>query len=600
MPFMRILAAALTLLALSDLEAAIPYPPEKEKWITTTSGEFHIISNASERETRQVVTALTRMREAIGKVTRLKVRAAVPVHVYLLRDQRTFAPYRDAIIQRRDANITGVFLKAGDAKYIVLRGDVGAVDSVVFHELTHYFLDNTAAGLPVWFSEGMAEYYSTFSARADYVNIGAPIVEHVVALRQSLMPLSVLFTVDVRSPEYNEAARKGIFYAQSWALVHFLMQAGPERQRQLGQFVTLAAKGIPAEQAFSTAFGAGYETLQEELRQYVNRRVMQYRRYPLEELAVPEVPAPQPLTRAQALTALGHLLSRANAATLGDAQAYFGEALRLDPSLAEAHAGMGVVHEIAGRAAESQASLERAVALDSKDLGVYLAYGAQVLRRILGGLNGPAGAAAEDVKRARELFERATQLDPSSARAWGGLGATWIGAEGDAAAGIAALEKSLALAPAQEDVAFNLVQLYARAGRRDEAQRLVDSILARSRDPELARQGREAVLLADVTRAEALYGAGDREGALAIMRAVAGETTNTRLGEYLQKVIAETEAQEAERKQIAVINAAIKRANDGRPAEAVKMLDELLPQLSDGEMKTQVKKLRDEMAGRRR
>lgn len=594
----RNLVIALALVAAGDLTAALSYPSTKEKWVTVTSGEFQIFSNASERETRKIVTALTQMREAIGKLTMLNVRSQIPVYVYLFRDGRSFGPYRDAIFQRRDANVTGVFLSTDDAKFIALRADVETVDSVVFHELTHYFLDNTASGLPTWFGEGMAEYYSTFSSYGDHVNIGAPVADHLMTLRENLMPLASLFTVDIRSSEYNEGRRQGIFYAQSWALVHYLMQGG--RGRQLGQFVMLASKGTPPEEAFRSAFETGYSQLEEELRRYVNRRVMQYRRYSLEELQVPEIAPARPLTHAEVLSALGSLLSRANATTLGDAEAFLAESVRVDPSLARGHAGLGAIYQVTGRLREAQTAFERAVALESNDARLYVGYGSSVLERVTRAMNGPAGAAPADIQRARQLFERATQLDSGSARAWAGLGATWIGSEGDASAGIAALEKSLSLAASQEDTAFHLVQLYARAGRREEAERIIDSVLAKSKDPDLQRHAREALLLADVSKAEALYRAGNRDEALRLMRAVVGATSNERLRLHLQGVIAEADAADAVQKQVAVVNAAILKANGGKVAEALAMLDELLPGMTDGEMKAQVQKLRGEMAARKR
>jgi len=42
-------------------------------------------------------------------------------------------------------------------------------------------------------------------------------------LRQNkLLPLPVLFTVDATSPYYHEENKGSIFYAESWALTHYL------------------------------------------------------------------------------------------------------------------------------------------------------------------------------------------------------------------------------------------------------------------------------------------------------------------------------------------------------------------------------------------
>ena len=37
------------------------------------------------------------------------------------------------------------------------------------------------------------------------------------------LPLKVLFAVDTNSPYYNESLKANMFYAESWAFVHFMM-----------------------------------------------------------------------------------------------------------------------------------------------------------------------------------------------------------------------------------------------------------------------------------------------------------------------------------------------------------------------------------------
>jgi tetratricopeptide (TPR) repeat protein len=583
----------LVVLALSlDMPAALRHPPEREAWLTLTSGEFRIHSNASERDVKRVARELTRMREALDTVTRLKVRSGVPVHVYLFRDDRSFGPYRDALLQQRNAAVGGFFVSTRDAKFILL--PAGAeTDQLIYHELTHYFLDNTASGLPLWFGEGMAEFYSTFEARGDDVRIGAPITDHVLALRERFLPLATLFAVDARSPEYNESSRRGLFYAQSWAFIHYLMQGGLERRQQLGTFATLSAQGKPPEEAFRLAFGTDYKAMEKELRLYVARPTMNYTKYSLDELKTVDLAAPQPMTRAAMLTALGTVLA-VHDGTLADALAFFDEAVRLDASLADAHAGRGAVLQAMGRVPDAHAAFERAVLLDSKDPNVYAAYGATLLERMYESANRPGGVSPADRKKARELFERATRLDPGSARAWAGLGATYAADPGeDLEPGIAALEKSLTLGPSQDDVAVHLVRLYARAGRSDDARRLVDDVLANHRDPEVQREAREVLLLAEVSRAEELFRNGKEREALEIARSVHAATSDERLRAHLAAVIAGGE-------RTAKVKEAIEQANSGKIAEALKILDELLLTMPDDEMKPHVVKLREDMARMKR
>jgi hypothetical protein len=93
---------------------------------------------------------------------------------------------------------------------------------------------------PLWFEEGTAEFYGSFRATDREARIGLPVEDHIARLRESKMiPLERLFAVDSDSPEYSADERRGVFYAESWALVHYLLRGNPSRTPQLGRFLVL-------------------------------------------------------------------------------------------------------------------------------------------------------------------------------------------------------------------------------------------------------------------------------------------------------------------------------------------------------------------------
>ncbi|HVG24728.1 MAG TPA: hypothetical protein VND45_11280 [Thermoanaerobaculia bacterium] len=439
---MRALPLIATLLLTLIVHAAAPIPPEKEQWHALTAGEFRIYGNASEREMRNIAGDLLRMREALGKVTRLNVRDARPTYVFLFRNERSFAPIRDALFRQKDAAVSGAFLSGQLANFIVLDASTrGGGERVVYHELTHYFVRNTTPGLPLWFDEGLAEYYSTFGVSGEEVSIGRPIVAHVQWLREHpLMPMSRQFAIDMESPEYSGDSRHdsgGAFYAQSWGLVHYFLAGGDARRQQLARFFAALRGGKSSDEAFRSSFGSDYAALEHELRSYMKRPTMNYLKYRLDELVVPELPAMRPVPRDELLYVLGTMFAR-NRGTDADAETLLSEALRLNPANAEAQAGLGYVKGMRGDRAGANVHFEKAVSLGSRDAAVYLLYGSSLVE------GDPSDA---DNLRARQLFERAVQLDANDARAWAGVGMTYVGAKGDVAPGIAALEKSLSSPP---------------------------------------------------------------------------------------------------------------------------------------------------------
>ncbi len=223
--------------------------------------------------------------------------------------------------------------------------------------------------MPTWFNEGLAEYYSTFSITDDQkVVVGRPIASHVYRLRENkMLPLRTLFQVDPKSPYYNESDKQSIFYAESWALMHYLILGKDgERKSQLGKFVELIAASVPMEQAFQQAFAMTFESMEKELREYIQRD-----RYPIvstsftSKVGYDSAMQSAPITEAEAQAYLGDLLLKSNRA---DAESYLQKALALDPNLAMANASLGLLRVRQGKPDEARKSLERALAASSAKL----------------------------------------------------------------------------------------------------------------------------------------------------------------------------------------------------------------------------------------
>src|SRR6185503_11757976 len=107
---------------------------------------------------------------------------------------------------------------------------------------------------------------------------GSPISSHVYLLRENkMLPLRTLFNVDEKSPYYNERDKQSVFYAESWALMHYLI-LGKDGQRvpQMGSFLKLMSANVPLEDAFQQAFAMSFESMEKELREYIK-----HDRYPV-------------------------------------------------------------------------------------------------------------------------------------------------------------------------------------------------------------------------------------------------------------------------------------------------------------------------------
>jgi hypothetical protein len=142
---------------------------------------------------------------------------------------------------------------------------------VVYHEYSHLQMRHAGYRVPVWLNEGTAELFSTVAFDKSEVRIGDLIQPHIMTLRdQSMLDMQTLLSVDHHSPHYNERGKSGIFYAQSWALVHML-NFSPDYQAGLANFLGMVLAGEDQARAFQQAFGKTLATVASDLSGYIRR-----------------------------------------------------------------------------------------------------------------------------------------------------------------------------------------------------------------------------------------------------------------------------------------------------------------------------------------
>jgi tetratricopeptide (TPR) repeat protein len=565
---------------------AIEPPRERERWAALTVDEFTILGNAPDRELRDIANRVIRLRDSLGLVTNLRVRSPLPTRIYVFNDERSFIPYRDAAMGRATEHTGGIFLPRAEGSYVLLYiGKNTDADHIVQHELAHHFLRNTVGrGVPLWFSEGLAEFYSTFTIEGDSIKVGLPEPMHVDLLREGhFIPMAELLAMDEHSTAYNEGSRRGMFYAQSWALVHELVLGNAERRKQVGTFLGLIADGVPGDMAFHEAFNVTPEQMERELRSYIRAYSLKYARFRASDLGkLVEAPAPAAMPRDEILAALGDLLLHTTPAAHADGQAFVEAALRLNPKNGAATASLGLAKLLARKRAESDALYETAVQLGVKEWLPYAIVGDRLAGR---------GKPLE----ARTFYERAAKLNPDAPHAWAGIGMTYVGAEGDVKPGIAALERSLKLDASQEDAAANLAQLYIREGRRDEARKLLDTAPLAD-DLTASRVVRDALLADDARDAVELIRKGkEAEGTEALTKIVP-QIHDPTLRAQIEKALTTVQEATQEEQQIRELNRARSFAVNRQWKEALEIVDRLLPAIHDASLREQVVAFRKQVA----
>ena len=210
-------------------------------WRSVRTNNLFVIGNADAETLQQVAVWLEFFHGAFARlVSRSAFDPSVPTTVMVFRDEASFIPFKP-LYQGRPANVAGYFQSGDDVNYIAISLDPAerVPYDTAFHEYVHLHLKDSLPGAPLWLNEGLAEFYGALQFARGEALLGAAILPYVYLLRSSeLLPLTTLFAIDGRSPHYNEQDKSGIFYGQSWALVHYLMLgADGARQQQFRQFL---------------------------------------------------------------------------------------------------------------------------------------------------------------------------------------------------------------------------------------------------------------------------------------------------------------------------------------------------------------------------
>lgn len=291
-------------------------PTEGERWNEAATTRFRVVTNTSERKARELARSFELFQWALSRLQPgLDLGGENSILVIAFDDEESFAPYklRREEESRQDArHVIGQFFASPAGVYILLNAfPPGRQSSLptVYHEYVHFFVAQNLGRVPLWFNEGLAVYYSSFEIRRDRLELGLPPADFLdLARTRSFWPFERLFAEDGTSPEFLDPEGRTVFYAQSWALVHYLLTGDEERARRAGAFLSALQRDEPAAEAWTAAFGEPLAGLEKTVRGYVNQPTFPYKALPITRDLEPPRPDVQPLPGEEAEAILARLL----------------------------------------------------------------------------------------------------------------------------------------------------------------------------------------------------------------------------------------------------------------------------------------------------
>ena len=449
----------------------------RDSWVSVRSKHLLVIGNGSEKEIRQVTARLEQFREVVSTLlAKAGSDSAIPTTVIVFKDDASYGPFKVS------ENNSGYFQPGQDVNYITLstesRGDLDPF-STIFHEYTHLLVNDTFGKTPAWFNEGLAELYSTLSVSDDQrVVIGRPIRRHISTLQQnSLLPLRTLLEVDYKSPFYNESQKQSIFYAEAWALMHYLMMAdNGVRATHVLEFLQLLNAHTALEPAFQKAFNTSIESVENALRGYVLQDHFRPNDLTFARKIQPSIEMTSAsLSEAEVFAYQGDLLIHSNR---NEAETYLLKAVALDPNLIQAHASLGMARYRQGRMSEALPSLERAVEANSQNALVQYYYAAILSRPAENETTLTLGLAPETAAKARAALKNAIALRPDFHDSYNLLAYVNLVMGTDIDETIELLNGVLARSPERNDHRYMLGQLYMHKDDYKQARPLLERVAA--------------------------------------------------------------------------------------------------------------------------
>jgi tetratricopeptide (TPR) repeat protein len=465
----------------------------KRYWYEADTAHFNIYSCGNVQDTYRLAARLEQFCRAYAMLAGKDAVESPPIVVLAFPDHDSMKPFLP-LYNGQPGNIAGFFTRGSDENLIVL--SLPSADSpdmdVIFHEYSHLLFRRNDQIWPLWLKEGMAEIYSTFTTSGRYCEIARPIDRHLQTLAdEPLMPLDQLFTVTHDSPQYNEATRQGVFYAESWLLTHYLIAGDNAILRsRFSQFTPLIKQGEMPDEAFTNALGVSLPVMQSALESYLKRNQFDPIVLKLSgTLSAPVNVSSRAITPVEILFRFGDEQLRIGRPD--SAQDWFTQAQQLAPLSPLPWEGLGLLASQRSNPGEAVNDLEQSLHLGSDSFLVHYIYAQEKYHLTASGNDMYAPIHGDLAGEIQGHLEKSVSLMPNFAPAHELLGFFEMVQGTDLAAAEQQLNEAIQLEPENPSYLFTLAQVQLRERDTDDARRTLAPLLLPNVDAKLRASAQE-------------------------------------------------------------------------------------------------------------
>ncbi len=267
------------------LKASFAKDKDESKWNEVHTAHFSVLTDAGDKRGREVALRMEQMRAVFGLlILKEKLKMPIPITVIALKSDKQYGMVAPA----KQSMAGGFYVPGYDRIYIVLNLFEADPWRAVEHSLGHYFLNFNYPPAQGWFDEGLAEYFGSMQL-GKQVDIGgdpelAPewhedafdelrrdpnVPQSLTQLVSSPVWISMadLFAMKHDGSGMREGTHNTLYYAQSWIVVHYLINKN--KLPEAGTYFDLVLnQKVPVEKAMVQAFDMSSAQMEDAVKAY--------------------------------------------------------------------------------------------------------------------------------------------------------------------------------------------------------------------------------------------------------------------------------------------------------------------------------------------
>lgn len=464
------------ILALAVFPAGSATPAAEPPWRVLETPRFTLVSQISERQTREWGEEFAQFIKALGALYKINDRLLVPLTIVIFDREREYAPYRLVSPDGQSKEwVFGQFVSRDTWSVIgmINQWNEEWVRRAIYMKGAYWILSAGCSRQPPWLRIGSAEVFSTFSVDKWSVKWGDVIQPYVHFLKSHrLLPMEKFLFTTARQRESFSKEETQLYYAQSWLFMHYLLFGqNTDDQGRLFDFMTAINGGTPLAEAMQNSFGSDYVAMEKGLQRYLilgRFRMLSQPRIQSEKATLSVHPA----SPAMVQTSLGKLALGARRNDL--ARRHAEEALRLDPGYWPGQLLAAWVHfefadydaaleasqkALEGGAANADAFYLRAIAKEKK---------AQAL----------GGSSAKEARLMANLYEKAINHSPNLKAAYHHLINILRQLDETNEHDEQFIEQGIRMFPEEDGWQVGRAMLLRKKGKKEEASQILEDLCA--------------------------------------------------------------------------------------------------------------------------